>query len=409
MISCIVLKGMIQRFKSFTPEFRLTSGIVSVIIVSFVLFIVTTFFGLSEDVFSLGMTVFGNGHVHKLITYSFHHKTVTQLLLSIGVLGPLCGGIEKNVGTVRFLFMFLLLSISTGVLYSILGLLLFGASAQNQVEGFIPVSLSLMCMATVHSRMVKGFLFGVTVPMLALPWLFLFIITLLVPHTVFLCNVIAIIAGGIYGKGWLSLLDMSDARASVLDKKMPFRLLRNIGVLYVPASIEARRKTVHPPIIPTPGSYPVQAYAPVSSTSNLQATETTPKTFEGWAHSYYTQGSPVQLSGYYGHNHGYGIKHSFGPSHGHGHKHGYSCSHSQGHGHSHEHSFGHGLSHEHASASQTSSHCAPVAQHPHSQHSHLSPLSVSVSAPQSFTANMPESLPESVTVHPGAPVSSLTD
>lgn len=40
---------------------------------------------------------------------------------------------------------------------------------------------------------------------------------------------------------------MSDARASVLDKKMPFRLLRNIDVLYVPASIEARRKTVHPP------------------------------------------------------------------------------------------------------------------------------------------------------------------
>ncbi|XP_014052985.2 rhomboid domain-containing protein 2-like [Salmo salar] len=176
------------------------------------------------------------------------------------------------------------------------------------MEGFMPVSLSLMYMATVHSRMVKGFLFGVTVPMLALPWLFLFITTLLVPHTVFLCNVMAIIAGGIYGKGWLSLLDMSDARASVLDKKMPFRLLRNIDVLYVPASIEARRKTVHPPIIPTPGSYPVQAYAPVSSTSNLQATETTPKTFEGWAHSYYTQGSPVQVSGYYGHNHGYGLK-----------------------------------------------------------------------------------------------------
>lgn len=40
---------------------------------------------------------------------------------------------------------------------------------------------------------------------------------------------------------------MSDARASVLDKKMPFRRLRNIDVLYVPASIEARRKTVHPP------------------------------------------------------------------------------------------------------------------------------------------------------------------
>ncbi|KAK6294962.1 hypothetical protein J4Q44_G00341880 [Coregonus suidteri] len=72
-------------------------------------------------------------------------------------------------------------------------------------------------------------------------------------------------------------------------QKMPFRLLRNIGVLYVPASTEERRKTVPP-----------------------TATETTPKTFEGWAHSYYTQGSPVQLSGYYGHNHGYGLSIALG-------------------------------------------------------------------------------------------------
>lgn len=122
------------------------------------------------------------------MTYSFHHKTVSQLLLSNGVLGwhwEECGHhclVSASLYQHR------------GV---ILGLLLFGASAQNQMEGFMPVSLSLMYMATVHSRMVKGFLFGVTVPMLALPWLFLFITTLLVPHTVFLCNVMAIIAGGI--------------------------------------------------------------------------------------------------------------------------------------------------------------------------------------------------------------------
>ncbi|XP_071240622.1 rhomboid domain-containing protein 2-like [Salvelinus alpinus] len=199
--------------------------------------------------------------VHKLITYSFHHKTVTQLLLRIGVLVLLCGGIDFSVDAV-WVLMFQFLSISTGVLYTILGLVLFGASAQNQVEGLVPVSLSHMGMATVYSLMVKGFLFGVSVPMLGLKWLFLVIVTLLVPHTVFLCN--PIIAGGdlypysnlivvennhdtlhyvtslsvvssvvkccsgeTYGKGWHSLLDMSDARASVLDKKMPFRLLRD--------------------------------------------------------------------------------------------------------------------------------------------------------------------------------------
>ncbi|KAJ7996972.1 hypothetical protein DPEC_G00224070 [Dallia pectoralis] len=296
MISRIVLKDVAEMFKSFTPELRLTSGIVAVIIISLVLFTIKTYFGLSEEVFSLETTIFGNGDVHKLITYSFHHKTVTQLLISIGVLVPLCGGIEKSVGTVRFLHIFLLLSIFTGLLYTILGLLLFGTSAQNQVDGLVPVSLSVMSMATVHSRMVKGFLFGVSVPMLALPWLFLLIVTILVPNTVFLCNVIGIIVGGIYGKGWLSRLDLSETRATILDKKMPFRLLKNIGFLYVPASTEERRRVVHPPIIPTPGSYPVQAYAPVSSTTNVQATEFTPNTFEGWAHSSYTQGSPHSLT-----------------------------------------------------------------------------------------------------------------
>lgn len=43
-------------------------------------------------------------------------------------------------------------------MYTTVGLVLFGASAQNQVEGLVPVSPSLMGMATVYSLMVKGFL-----------------------------------------------------------------------------------------------------------------------------------------------------------------------------------------------------------------------------------------------------------
>uniref|UniRef100_A0A3P9A2C3 Peptidase S54 rhomboid domain-containing protein n=1 Tax=Esox lucius TaxID=8010 RepID=A0A3P9A2C3_ESOLU len=365
MISRIVLKDVVERFRICIPELRLTSGIVAVIIVSVVFFTVTTYFGLSKEVFSLGTTTFGSGDVHKLITYSFHHRTVTQLLLSIGVLVPLCGGIEKSLGTVRFLLIFLLLSISTGVLYTTLGLLLFGTSAQNLVEGLVPVSLSVMSMATVHSRMVKGFLFGVSVPMLALPWLFLLIVTILVPNTVFLCNVVAIIAGGVYGKGCLSRLDLSDTIGTILDRKLPFRLLKNIGFLYVPASTVERRRTVHPPIIPTPGSYPVQAYAPVSSTTSLQATEHTPKTYEGWAHSYYTQRSPVHLSDIYGHNHGYGFKQSFWPIQGHSNEHGHGCSHSQGHSNEH----GHGCSHSQGHSNEHGHGCSHSQGHSN-EHGH---------------------------------------
>uniref|UniRef100_A0A674AFQ4 Uncharacterized protein n=1 Tax=Salmo trutta TaxID=8032 RepID=A0A674AFQ4_SALTR len=237
--------------------------------------------------------------VHKLITYSFHHKTVTQLLFSIG-----------SVDTVWFLLMFQLLSISTGVLYTLLRLVLFGASAQNQVEGLVPVSLSLMGMATVYSLMVEGFLFGVSVPMLALAvsghLIMLYIMGCLVRKIYHHCVTHSpYLALGKHGKGWHPLLDMSDARASVLDKKMPFRLLRdNFGFRSISSVISPHSHWLQNHF------YPVQAYAPVSS--NLQATDTTPKTFEGWAHSYYTQGSPVQFSGYYGHNHGYALKHSFG-------------------------------------------------------------------------------------------------
>uniref|UniRef100_A0A8C7N680 Uncharacterized protein n=1 Tax=Oncorhynchus kisutch TaxID=8019 RepID=A0A8C7N680_ONCKI len=241
--------------------------------------------------------------VHKLITYSFHHQTETQILLSIGVLVLLCGGIEKTVGTVWFLLMFQLLSINTGVLYTTLGLVLFGASAQNQVEGLVPVSPSLMGMATVYSLMVK-----------AMAWLFLVIVTLLVPHSLPL--------------GWHPLLDMSDARASVLDKKMPFSTLLPRFVSPFNDTSGGDKNAI--------SEWGGGGCLPVPSESC-------------WAQSYYTQGSPVEFSGYYVHNHGYALKHSFG--------------HSQGHGHS------HGHSHWQTSASQTSSHWAPVAQHLHSQHS----------------------------------------
>lgn len=138
--------------------------------------------------------------VHKLLTYSFHHKTMIQLLLSVGVVVPLGSNIEKSLGTVHFIFLFLLLSTITGVLYTILQLIVLDTSFQDQVEGLVPVSLALLSVTTMQSRMTKAFLFGVSVPTLALPWLFLMIISLLVPHTVFLCNIVAI------ATGWICIL-----------------------------------------------------------------------------------------------------------------------------------------------------------------------------------------------------------
>ncbi|KAJ8275717.1 hypothetical protein COCON_G00074690 [Conger conger] len=234
---------------------------------------------------SLGTSVVVNGHVHKLLTYSFFHKDAVQLLLGACVLVPFGSSLERNLGTVRFAYLLLLLSAWTGLMHTLLELLLFPAAERSYVQGFIPVSLSLLGMTTVHSHMRKAVLLGVSVPTAVLPWILL-LFTVIIPDTVFLCNAIGILVGEIYGMGWFSLLDMSEARASVLDKKTPCRLLRTmVGSLYVPASSEERRKTLPQTFAPPPGSYPVQAYAPASSVPSAQAKAGPPLEYEGWQHS----------------------------------------------------------------------------------------------------------------------------
>ncbi|XP_071757950.2 rhomboid domain-containing protein 2 [Centroberyx gerrardi] len=345
--------------KDVAPE--LTSGILAVVFLSCTLFVITTYFSLTQAVFSVGASVFENGHVHKLFTFPFYHKTFAQLLLNIAVLVLLCGSLEKGVGTVRFLFLFLLLSTSTGLCYAFLDLLQ-SDTTQSHVQGLVPIALAFVAVTTMHTRMAKGFLFGVSVPTMALPWVFLIIATVLIPHSVLPCNIIAILVGWMYGKGWFSFLDMSEARACVLDKMTPFRLLKSIrGVVYVPASTDERRKTLLPQINPTPGSYPVQAYAPVSS---ISTTEHTPKMYEGWPNSVNALSSPVPPLA----PHGHGSAHSFGPGHGHSPEHsfGHSCSH--GHGHSHD---GHGHSHDgHGHSHDGHGHSHDGHSHGHDGHGH---------------------------------------
>lgn len=269
---------LLQTLKDATPE--LTSGILLVVLLSCILFALNQYFIFSEAVFSVGASVFVNGEAHRVFTYPFYHSTSVQLLLNIGVLVMLCGTFERSVGTVRFLFLFLMLSTCTGLCYALLDLFLHDTT-QTPAEGLVPTALALVAVTTMHTRMAKGFFFGVSIPTLSLPWVFLVATFIFIPHTVLPCNVIAILIGWVYGKGWLYILDMSEARASVLEKTTPFRFLRNIpGVRHVPASPEERRKTLLPEINPTPGSYPVQAYAPLSG-AHAQGT-TSGRTYEGW-------------------------------------------------------------------------------------------------------------------------------
>lgn len=318
-------KIIFQVFKELAPA--PTSGIVIVTLSSCVLFGIQTYFNFTQGIFSVGATVFQNGHLHRLLTYPFYHKDLAQLLLSITTLVFLGGSLEKGFGTVRFLFLFLLLSTTTGLFYSFVDLMQ-SDSDQSHVEGLLPVALASVAVTTMHTKMSRGFLCGVSFPTMALPWVLLLITTALTPHSVLPCNIIGILVGWVYGKGRLSLVDLTEARAGVLEKMMPFRLLRSIsGVMFVPASTEERRKTLLPQINPTPGSYPVQAYAPLSS---INTADPTAKFYEGWQNSTNT---PLSTSTPPLIPHGHGPAQSFGLSHGHSSEpsSGHSCNHSHSH------------------------------------------------------------------------------
>uniref|UniRef100_A0A7N9AZW6 Rhomboid domain containing 2 n=1 Tax=Mastacembelus armatus TaxID=205130 RepID=A0A7N9AZW6_9TELE len=232
-----------------------------------------------SGLFSVGAAVFQSVHLHRLFMFPFYHRSSAQLLLNITALLFLSSSLEKGVGTVRFLFLFLLMSTTTGLCFSFLDLLQ-DDSSRSHAEGLLPVVLASVALTAMHTKMTKGFLCGVSFPTMALPWVLLIITTAVIPHSVLLCNVTSILIGWMYGKGWFSHVDMSEARAGIVEKMMPFRWLRRIsGVMFVPASTEERRKTLLPQINPTPGSYPVQAYAPLSNIN------TAPMTYEGWANS----------------------------------------------------------------------------------------------------------------------------
>lgn len=327
-------KMILQVFRDVTPV--IPSGILAVVLLSCALFGIQTYFNFPPGIVSVGASVFVNGHIHRLFVYPFHHKTLAQLLLNIVVLIFLSGGLEKGVGTVRFLASFFLLSTTTGLLYSFLDLLMNNGS-QSHAEGLVPVALACFALTTTHTKMTKGILCGVTFPTMVLPWVFVIITTAFIPHTVLPCNIIATLIGWMHGRGWFAVLDISEARAGILEKMMPFRFLRIIStVMFVPASTEERRKTLLPQINPTPGSYPVQAYAPVSSINTADSV----KMFEGWPMptSVVSRPTPPLYPHGHGHGHGSGSAHSFGTSHGHPSEQslGQSCNHSHlPHSHSH--------------------------------------------------------------------------
>uniref|UniRef100_A0A8C6WFQ0 Uncharacterized protein n=1 Tax=Neogobius melanostomus TaxID=47308 RepID=A0A8C6WFQ0_9GOBI len=233
---------ILQELKEVSP--KLTTGILTVAFASCLLFGIQECCNISQGMFSVGASVFENGH------------TVPQLLLSIIAFVFLSGSLERGFGTVRFLVMFFLLSTTTGLAYACVDFL---QGTTNQTEGLLSTALACMALTTIFPTII-----------------------------------------------------------------MPFRFLRSISnVMFVPASTEDRKKTLLPQISATPGTYPVQAYAPVSSLSPHNSVSLQ---HEGWpSYSYALANASVPL-------------HPHGQSHGH--------SHSQYTGHNHTHSCNHNHNHQ---------------------------------------------------------------
>lgn len=259
-----------------------TCGVLAVALLSCLLFAARTQLDWSPTALSVGSSVLRSGHVHRLLTFSFSHRTSAQLLGSMAAFAVLSGSLEKGFGTLRFLLAFTVMSTATGLTYSFVDLLRADGD-RHHTEGLLPAALSCVALTTTHTKMSKGFLCGVSFPTAALPWVLLVVTTALVPLTVLPCNIVAVAVGCLYGRGFCSLLAVSETRAAVWEKMLLLRLLRRVsGVMFVPASAEERRKTILPHINPRPGSYPVQAYAPASSINRAQSIA---KSYEGWSNS----------------------------------------------------------------------------------------------------------------------------
>ncbi|KAK3550112.1 hypothetical protein QTP86_020673 [Hemibagrus guttatus] len=274
-------RNVLWKISSFVSAFEFTSGVVFVVTLSCVLSIVTNYCNIPGHALSLESSVFLSGHVHRLLTYCFYHKDVGHLFSSVAILMLFCSGLEKGVGTVRFLYLLLFLVTSIGLVHVLLELLLFSPSSRTSVSGLIPVSLAMLGMVTINSHMRKAFLLGFTLPTAALPWFLMLIVYLFIPNTVFLCNFLAIITGQMYGMKWFSLFQMSESKACIVEKIAPFRLLKKITcVQFIPASAGERKKILHTICSPSPGSYPVQTYAPASMFAS-QATGNAPSSVDG--------------------------------------------------------------------------------------------------------------------------------
>ncbi|MBN3271199.1 RHBD2 protein, partial [Polyodon spathula] len=282
-------RDVFRKVKSFLPVFEIASATAVITVISIALFLTAACFNVDPRVFGLEHTAVAD------------LRDLPSLVCNIAILWYFGSELEKSVGTVKYCYLFVVFSVASGLLCLLLDYIVYGVEGSGVISGFTSVVFAMIGMSSTRSRMRRALLFGVSVPTVLAPWVLL-LIAFVVPGTAFLCNVSGIVVGEIYGVGLCFILDLSESRASIVDKKLPFKLLRKLrGALYVPASVTERRTTLLKKYNPPPGSYPTQAYVPVQDAQNQDPYS---RVYGNWGN----------------HSHNYG---NYGgwPSPGHGHSH----------------------------------------------------------------------------------------
>ncbi|XP_005988649.1 rhomboid domain-containing protein 2 isoform X2 [Latimeria chalumnae] len=195
---------------------------------------------LNRNDFTLRSDVI-NLQVYRFITYAFFHKDLNALLCNIFILWHFGSGLERSIGTVKHLYLTTMFTILSGLLYLLLNLVLFGPGKVEDVSGLTSVTFAMMGLSTARTRMRRSLFFGINIPTAFVPWVLLFA-AFVIPGASFMVCIGGIIVGQAYGLGLCLFPELSEPKASALDKKLIFWLLKKLpGGTYIPGSLLERR------------------------------------------------------------------------------------------------------------------------------------------------------------------------
>ncbi|XP_051891512.1 rhomboid domain-containing protein 2 isoform X1 [Pristis pectinata] len=352
--------SLVQMVKGLIPV--LPCATVSAALLGWILFYLTCRYRvLDEQTFTLG-NFQSRLQVYKVLSYVFIHKSMSALVCNVLMLWYFGGAMEKDIGTVKFAYLTLLLAILSGIIYVIIGSIFFGLEKLKEIQGFTVVVFAFVGMSVFLSPM-KSVVFITTIKVIYLPFVLL-VLSIFIPESSILGNVSGIAAGIVYayGRRYFPYLDMHEMTAASLERYFPFNSLKNLpGIAFYSALWEVRNVETTNRCNPKPGSYPTQTYYFPPSTdpeycyySGILKEQINLYGHERQQHlSYNLESFPgfgfdVGRASEHGHSHdimhppGHVFNHDLRQTFGHGHSHDVGTSE---HGHGHDVGHGHDLGH----------------------------------------------------------------